>query len=384
LRQTDPRPYVESTVLYFAKVSTLTELMRQLLTVFAGEACHFLFRIACSRSFSATDCKSSKFACLATFRHRIFAAITNQPQLFEISPHSATLSYTEAVTMCVPPPPKSEIKDANAFLEDQVQRLILKSKESKDGDPVLKVASLPKLYDGLTRPGTPIYVARSRLPVAIMSLAALVTTGSAIYETNLIAFACCLVCALVGYDLLSGFLHIVLDNPANLNMPVLGQPCLEFQMHHHFPTDLVQRPFLDVLGDLNTVVSIIVAWNFFLLDLSNPIVRHMAGLKIIMAYYGQFSHRSAHTPSSAKSKVLEGLRSLGLMIPLEKHRSHHRPPHDKDFCLVGVANPVIDLLYNKVTRNRHVWMIGFAALILGCIAGEAILMEKLLTSTGIV
>jgi hypothetical protein len=346
--------------------------------VFAGQDCHFSFSHACFRS-APQKCESSRFPC-------DFSASDsgNHPIHFLKLPHSTTLSYTVAVAMCIPPRPQIDMNDPNAVLEDQVQRLIVKSKESKDGDPVLKVASLPKLYDGVVRAGTPIYVTRSRIPVALYSVCALCVSGSAIYETNLIAFACCLVCALASYDLLSGFLHIVLDNPANLNMPILGQPCLEFQMHHHFPTDLVQRPFLDVLGDLNTVVSIIVAWNFFLLDLSNPIVRHMAGLKIIMAYYGQFSHRSAHTPSSAKSKVLEGLRSLGLMIPLEKHRSHHRPPHDKDFCLVGVANPVIDLLYNKVTRNRHVWMIGFAALILGCIAGEAILMEKLLTSTGIV
>jgi hypothetical protein len=175
-----------------------------------------------------------------------------------------------------------------------------------------------------------------------------------------------------------------LDNPANLNMPVLGQPCLEFQMHHHFPTDLVQRPFLDVLGDLNTVVTILVTWCVCLVDLHNPIVRYMAGLKIFMAYYGQLSHRSAHTPSSKKNKVIEGLRSLGLMISLEKHRSHHRPPHDVDFCLVGVCNPLMDFLYHKVTQNRYVWMISFGALVLGCIPAEAMLMEKLLTSAGIV
>lgn len=285
--------------------------------------------------------------------------------------------------MCVPPRPAIDSNDANAFLEDQVQRLILKAKETKDADPILKVASKPKLYDGVVRAGTPIYVARSRIPVAAFSILATGMISWAIYDTNLVAFACCLVCALVGYDMLSGFLHIVFDNPDNLGIPVLGQPCLEFQMHHHFPTDLVQRRFLDVLGDLNTVVSVLAVWCLLLLDFNKPTVRYMAGLKLLMAYYGQFSHRSAHTPSTANNKVIEALRSVGAMIPLAKHRSHHRPPHDKDFCLVGVCNPFIDFLYNNVTRNRYAWMIGFLALGLGCIPAEAVLMEKLLTSTGI-
>lgn len=38
------------------------------------------------------------------------------------------------------------------------------------------------------------------------------------------------------YDFLSGILHIVLDNPENLNLPILKEPCLEFLWHHHIPT----------------------------------------------------------------------------------------------------------------------------------------------------
>ena len=40
------------------------------------------------------------------------------------------------------------------------------------------------------------------------------------------------------YDFLSGVLHIVLDNPENLKIPVLKEPCLEFQWHHHIPADI--------------------------------------------------------------------------------------------------------------------------------------------------
>eukprot|EP00980_Cylindrotheca_fusiformis_P024490 scaffold11961_cov122-Cylindrotheca_fusiformis.AAC.2 len=286
--------------------------------------------------------------------------------------------------MCVPSLAKIDTSDPNAVLEDQVRRLILKSQRSNNADPVLEVASKPKLYDGVVRAGTPIYVSRSRLPVVFFSLLATCAVTLSLTETNVIALALCTMCSLIGYDLLSGFLHVVFDNPDNLYIPVLGQPCLEFQMHHHFPTDLVQRRLLDVFGDLNTVISVLAVWCLLLMNFSNPIPRYMAGLKLAAAYYGQFSHRSAHTPSTANSVFIEGLRSVGAMIPLAEHRSHHRPPHNNNFCLVGVCNPVVDFLYNKVTRNRQLWMIGFFAIGLGCIPVEAILMEKFLTSTGIV
>lgn len=39
----------------------------------------------------------------------------------------------------------------------------------------------------------------------------------------------------VWYDLFSGILHIVLDNPSFIKMPILCDPCLEFQWHHHIP-----------------------------------------------------------------------------------------------------------------------------------------------------
>ncbi|CAJ1936732.1 unnamed protein product [Cylindrotheca closterium] len=286
--------------------------------------------------------------------------------------------------MCINPTATITIKaDPNAILERKVQELITKARETKDDDPVLKVASKPKLYDGALRAGTPIYVARSHIPVFLLVAACTSLVAWSIYDTNLAIVACCVAGALVGYDMLSGFLHIVFDNPDNLYIPILGQPCLEFQMHHHFPTDLVQRDFLDVCGDLNLVGLVVSVFTILAFDpINDPLVRCMGGLKMLMAYYGQFSHRSAHTPSTVNNKFISGLRSAGLMIPLEKHRSHHRPPHDMDFCLVGVCNPLINFLYHKVTRNRFFWMIGFFAYGLMGVKVEAMVMEKILTVVG--
>ena len=287
-------------------------------------------------------------------------------------------------TVLEPAADSSRSREPNAVLEEKVEKLVQKAKAEKNADPVMKVASMPKIYDGVVRAGTPIYVKRSRIPVVVLTSIAVGGIGYALYQTNLVVFAFCVLGALLGYDLLSGFLHIVFDDPANLDVPILGQPCLEFQMHHYFPTDLVQRDLLDVLGDLNTVATLLAVWTLGLLDpFNNPILAYMSCLKLLTAYYGQLSHRLAHTPSSEKSPLVQNLRSVGMMIPLEKHRSHHRPPHDRDFCLIGVCNPIINFLYHKITRNRIFWMIGFFALALGGIPLEAMIMEKLLHSVGI-
>ena len=37
------------------------------------------------------------------------------------------------------------------------------------------------------------------------------------------------------YDFFSGILHVVLDNPQFIKVPILSEPCLEFQWHHHIP-----------------------------------------------------------------------------------------------------------------------------------------------------
>ena len=39
-------------------------------------------------------------------------------------------------------------------------------------------------------------------------------------------------------DFYSGVLHVVLDNPQFVKLPLIGVPCVEFQWHHTFPFDI--------------------------------------------------------------------------------------------------------------------------------------------------
>lgn len=157
------------------------------------------------------------------------------------------------------------------------------------------------------------------------------------------------------YDIYSGITHVVFDHPDNIALPILGQPCLEFQWHHSIPDDLVRKDFVDVCGDLNTVMAIVIAINLCLLPLDSGVGLLLGGLKIFMAYFGQFSHRSAHSVGKSLGPVAKQLQQMGIMVSTKDHISHHQPPYDVDFCLIGPCNVLIDGM-RKVTQCNALWM----------------------------
>lgn len=204
--------------------------------------------------------------------------------------------------------------------------------------------------------GYPVYQMRSAFMVYLYSLGTFALIVYGMSKISLFASALSVSIMFLGYDLYSGVLHVVLDHPYNISLPILGQPCLEFQWHHAIPDDLVRKDFVDVCGDLNVVVLILAALNCYLLDVqkASGIPMVVGGMKLWMAYFGQYSHRSAHS-FARNAPVARWLQKHGIMISSKDHLSHHKPPHSTDFCLIGICNPIIDAM-RKVTLNNFVWL----------------------------
>ena len=207
--------------------------------------------------------------------------------------------------------------------------------------------------------GAPVYVRRSRAMVWVFSALALAMLLKGGVVAGLSTVLVCMLVMFLAYDVYSGILHIVLDCPDNISMPLLGQACLEFQWHHHIPTDIVRKPFLEVCGDLNMAVCIMCAihvlWSSEMGSRAVPLI--LISLKLGMAYFGQFSHRTAHD-FKGTSAFAKGLQRAGLMISQLEHKAHHKPPHDIDYCLVGVCNRPMDAL-RKAIPNDRVWLVIF-------------------------
>jgi hypothetical protein len=253
---------------------------------------------------------------------------------------------------------KRQIDALNDRVEKLTEVAIANSKKSgKPLDPEYVYSQQPMTT---LVAGKPVYQMRSAVMVYLYSLSTFVLIACGISKLSLFASALSLAIIFLGYDLYSGVLHVVLDHPDNIGLPILGQPCLEFQWHHAIPDDLVKKDFVDVCGDLNVVVLILAIINCLLLDIqkASGVAMVIGGMKLWMAYFGQFSHRSAHSFGRSNPAIANWLQKYGFMISPKAHLSHHKPPHDKDFCLIGICNPIIETM-RAITTNSTVWLAMF-------------------------
>lgn len=255
-------------------------------------------------------------------------------------------------------PRQHAIRSLNEEVERKTLAAVEKAKESgKELSEIYRRALIPMSPGGVWA-GKPIYVSRNDYySIALFCISTFMVLKYALVVDILHTIICILV-SYFWYDLYSGILHVVLDEPKNISLPFIGQPCLEFQWHHFIPSDIAREHFLDVAGDLNIAVSIMatlhIVWSSSWI--SRPYCTMFAGLKLLMAWFGQYSHRSAHSPRpKTLSPITKFLQRAGLMISNKAHKAHHKPPHDEDFCLLGVMEPVIEFMRHYI-KNRYVWL----------------------------
>lgn len=95
-------------------------------------------------------------------------------------------------------------------------------------------------------------------------------------------------------DFYSGVLHVVLDDEWNMNVPLLSQPAMEFQYHHHIPDDGCSRPFVEGMGDLNFIIGLHLALFTTLFvrgGCEDFMLLTAGGWKMLLAYWGIWNHR---------------------------------------------------------------------------------------------
>jgi palmitoyl-[glycerolipid] 3-(E)-desaturase len=220
--------------------------------------------------------------------------------------------------------------------------------------------------------GAVVYHHRSKALLGILATLALLTFTT---SPSLSYSLCCLALMFVLVDLYGAVLHIVLDHPAFVNYPIIGDGCLEFQWHHAIPQDIVRKPFYEACGDLNMVALLhlgwLASWNR---GLSNNSANVMAGSKLLLAYVGQYAHRMAHTTDTKRPNWVKCLQNWGILVSPKLHRAHHTTYDDGFPILSGLTAPLVKFL-NTNMPNRHIWFVLFFVMSLG----DVWLAEKLLT-----
>jgi hypothetical protein len=140
--------------------------------------------------------------------------------------------------------------------------------------------------------------------------------------------------------------------------------------------DIVSKPFYEVCGDLNLVALLHLLWLVAVNGgLGNSRANVMAGAKLVCAYLGQYAHRMAHTPKSARPEWVLMAQSAGLLVSPHLHSAHHATYDDAFPILNGTTAPLISWL-NKAMPSRHAWLVLFVVMSFG----DVWLLEKGLTA----
>jgi hypothetical protein len=285
---------------------------------------------------------------------------------------------------------QQRVKSEREVMIDKLNERVLKITEREVAKHELKRLAQPNVQLApefvhaqipmtLFQAGYPIYQIRSQYVVyTYTTIATAIILYLCTFVIHPIISLLALVTMFLAYDVYSGILHVVLDHPANIAVPILGQPCLEFQWHHSIPDDIVRKSFLDVCGDMNVVIFILFLFNAYLLPKYEPLALLLGLLKLMMAYFGQYSHKAAHSMGKSLHPVAKWLQQHKLMISVKDHMDHHTPPYTKDYCLIGICNPIIDAL-RTVTTNNTIWLTVFLVWSILDIYACHILLTKLLS-----
>jgi hypothetical protein len=161
-------------------------------------------------------------------------------------------------------------------------------------------------------------------------------------------------------DFYSGVLHVVLDNPRFVRLPVIGVPCVEFQWHHTFAYDISTRRLLDVWGDLNVLLFVKSIFLFGICGFS-PVAFMVAGVGYSYGYANQLSHRLTHTAPRRRPKLAVWLQEHHILLPPAVHQIHHADYEQSFPVLNGHSRRLIQAML-RVVPNGFPWLVFFGIL----------------------
>lgn len=154
-------------------------------------------------------------------------------------------------------------------------------------------------------------------------------------------------------DIISGLLHLVLDNPKFLEGPL--EPFARgFQEHHLDPGVIYKMTVFNHCRVMSFPLILVyfcgaaclgptmVPFNVYFMSISCALM------------YMQMAHRWAHMPSSRRGDTIQWLQDKNIALPGTVHLKHHRAPYDCNFCIMnGVFNPVLNAIVEIPVLHPH-------------------------------
>jgi hypothetical protein len=165
-----------------------------------------------------------------------------------------------------------------------------------------------------------------------------------------------LLCAfsLIVTDLISGILHVVLDNPRSLDLPSISALAQGFQRHHENPSGIYEMPIYQHIYVMHMPLTLLFVAVLPFQDTG----MHVVFLSMVIGIHVmQMAHLWAHLPPERVPAFVRLLHRAHLLISKPKHDLHHRAPFDKDFCIMtGVCNRPLNAGVALIGATTHWWL----------------------------
>ena len=193
------------------------------------------------------------------------------------------------------------------------------------------------------------------------SVVSLVQTPPSLLDAFFVAFF-----TVFTTDLISGLLHVILDNPRSLEVGAIKGLAEGFQRHHDKPSSIYEMPLYQHLYVMHMPLTL-----FFLVVVPfHESLMYVVFISMCASLHlMQMAHLWAHLPPQELPGVVRALQKARILLSKPQHDKHHTAPYEKDHCIMtGMCNPVLNLATKTFGGTSHWWNAAFLAAALSPLA----------------
>jgi hypothetical protein len=168
----------------------------------------------------------------------------------------------------------------------------------------------------------------------------------------------CVAFSFVATDLISGLLHLVLDNPRSLALGPIRGLAQGFQRHHEKPANIYEMPLYQHLYVMHMPLTFL----FVAVVPFGNAAMHVVFLSMVTALHVmQMAHLWAHLPPERVPAAVRVLQKTRVLLSKPQHDLHHAAPFDRDFCIMtGICNRPLNAVVSVIGPTTHWWLAIFA------------------------
>ena len=134
-------------------------------------------------------------------------------------------------------------------------------------------------------------------------------------------------------DFGSGVYHWAMDNYGNKDTPIFGKQIEAFQGHHERPWTITHRQTCNNLHQPAIATMPFLAFYLVFVKSVNALAFGLVAMTFIMT--SQELHKWSHTLISELPTIPRTLQKCKLIVAPRDHLQHHRPPFDRNYCIVS-------------------------------------------------